>query len=108
MPAESRILKSKEIHFNYRDIPIETLAFILHSEYPKPGMYDLDEVEHNSIFKAMLWKPDQLLPGLYELRNNGIITKISNIDQIRHITTRFNLDECVQKLIKIKFENEHD
>jgi hypothetical protein len=71
-------------------------------------MYDLNEVEHNSIFKAMLWKPDQLLPGLYELRNSGIINKISNIDQIRHITTRFNLDECVLKLTEIKFGNEPD
>lgn len=98
----------KEIHFNYRDIPINAFAFVLHSEYDKPGMYDLEEVERNPIFKTMLWKSDQILPALYTLRNSGIISKISDIDQIRQITTRFNLEQCVQKLKQIKFENEPD
>ena len=98
----------KEIYFNYRDIPINAFAFVLHSEYTEPGMYELGEVESNTVFKAMLWKPDQILTTLYTLRNNGIISNISDIDQIRHVTTRFNLDECVLKITEINLKNESD
>jgi hypothetical protein len=101
-------LGPKEIHFNYRDIPINAFAFVLHSEYAEPGMYELGEVEQNPVFKAMLWKPDQILPALYTLRNNRIISNISDIDQIRHVSTRFNLDECVLKITEVNLKNESD
>lgn len=98
----------KEIHFNYRDIPINAFAFVLHSEYAEPAMYELGEVEQHPVFQAMLWKPDQILPALYTLRNMGIISNISDIDRIRHVTTRFNLAECVLKITEANLKNESD
>jgi hypothetical protein len=44
----------------------------------------------------MLWKPDQILPALYELRNRGIIANVSEIDNVRQFTIKWKLDQVVE------------
>jgi hypothetical protein len=63
-------------------------------------MYEILNVELNPAIKAMFWNPDKLLPGLYELRNRGILAKISEIDRFRQFTTKFTLEELVKYLGK--------
>jgi len=94
-----------QLYFTYREIPVTSLAFILHSEFPEPGMYDLRKLEEHPLLRAMLWNPAQLLTMLYELRNLGWISKISEIDNVRQFTTRFTLSELVNQIIsKGKYE----
>lgn len=84
--------------FSYRDIPVPALAFVLHSEFPEPGMYDIRKLEQNRFVRAMLWNPERLLAALYELRNQGLVSKISEIDSVRQFTTRYTLAEVVDRL----------
>lgn len=86
------------LSFAYRDILLPSFAFVLHSEFPEPGMYDIGKLEANRAVRALLWSPDRLLPALYELRNIGIISKVSQIDSVRQFTTRMTLDEVVEHL----------
>lgn len=88
------------ITFGYRDIPLPAFAFILHSEFPEPGMYEIPRLAENTAVRAMLWNPDRLLPALYELRNRGLISKVSEIDNIRQFTTRWALGEMVERLVR--------
>jgi DNA repair protein RadC len=88
----------RKISFNYRAPAMASLAFLIHSEFPAPGMYEISWLENSQLIRAMLWDPDHLLPGLYELRNLGLISKISEIDNIRQFTTEFTLDELVDHL----------
>jgi len=90
----------KKISFGYRDPSIASLAFVIHSEFPQPGMYEISNAEQNPAIKTMLWNPDKLLPGLYELRNRGILAKISEIDRFKQFTTKFTLGEFVEYLEK--------
>lgn len=98
--AAGGIIKAdrKQITFGYRDIPIASFAFVLHSEFPSSGMYDIAKLEENSRIRTMLWNPDRILPALYDLRNIGIITKISEIDNIRQFTTKWTLSQVVDNL----------
>jgi hypothetical protein len=48
----------------------------------------------------MLWNPDKLLAGLYELRNLGVLAKVSEIDRFRQFTTKFTLEELIEYLGK--------
>lgn len=89
----------EKISFSYRDILIPAFAFIIYSEFPEPGMYDIRKVEENRIIRSMLWNPAQILPGLYELRNRGIISKVSEIDNIRQFTTKYTLGQVVDQLV---------
>lgn len=86
------------VSFSYRDILLPSFAFILHSEFQEPGMYDITKLESNRVIRAMLWNPSRIMPSLYELRNQGIISKISEIDNMRQFTTRWTLDELVTKI----------
>lgn len=86
------------LFFSYRDISLPALAFILHSEFPGPGMFDIGKIEQNRAIRAMLWKPDALMPALYELRNKTILSKISEIDSLRQFTTKYTLDQLSEIL----------
>lgn len=84
--------------FAYRDILLPSFAFVLHSEFPEPGMYDIAKLEGNRAVRALLWNPERLVPMLYELRNRGILSKVSQIDSVRQFTTNKTLDEVVNVL----------
>mgnify|MGYP001455828719 CR=1 FL=1 len=86
------------ISFSYREISPVSLAFIIHSEFTEPGMYDLTKLEENRYIKAMLWNPTNLVQMLYELRNLGLISKISEIDNVRQFTTKWELSELVDRI----------
>ena len=86
------------VNFSYRDILVPPFAFILHSDFPEPGMYDITRLESNRAILSMFWNPSRIMPSLYELRNQGIISKISEIDNMRQFTTRWTLDELITKI----------
>ncbi len=88
-----------KISFAYREIPVASFAFVLHSEFPEPGMYDIRKLDENRMIRAMLWNPERLLHALYELRNQGLISKISEIDNIRQFTTKHTLAGVVERIV---------
>lgn len=88
-----------KISFAYREIPVASFAFVLHSEFPEPGMFDIRKLDENRMIRAMLWNPERLLHALYELRNQGLISKISEIDNVRQFTTKFTLAGVVEQII---------
>lgn len=88
-----------KISFAYREIPVASFAFVLHNEFPEPGMYDIRKLDENRMIRAMLWNPERLLHGLYELRNQGLISKISEIDNIRQFTTKYTLAGVVEQIV---------
>ena len=85
--------------FAYREIPVASFAFVLHSEFPEPGMYDIRKLDENRMIRAMLWNPERLLHALYELRNRGLISKVSEIDNIRQFTTKHTLVGVVEQIV---------
>ena len=87
-----------QLTFGFRDFSIQSFAFILHSEFPEPGMYDIAKLEENQYVRALLWNPERILPSLYELRNLGIISKVSEIDSFRQFTTRWDLERVVAEI----------
>ncbi|MBU4480509.1 DNA repair protein [Patescibacteria group bacterium] len=88
-----------KISFAYREIPVASFAFVLHSEFPESGMYDIRKLEENRMIRAMLWNPERILHALYELRNQGLISKISEIDNIRQFTTKHTLAGVVEQIV---------
>ena len=87
-----------QIAFRWREVSPQSFAFVLHSEFHGPGMYDVGKVETGPSFQALLWRPDALVRGLYELRNRGLIAKVSEIDSVRQFTTIHNLEGLVQRM----------
>jgi len=90
-----------KISFSYREISIPAFAFVIHSEFSSPGMYDIGKLDSNREIRTMLWNPDRILPSLYELRNKGLISKISEIDNVRQFTVKWYLNQLVEKLVYV-------
>ncbi len=86
------------INYSYRQVDPISFAFIVHSEFTTPGMYDISLIEKNQVYVPQLWRSDDLLESLYYLRNRGIFAKISEIDTVRQFTTKYSLDEFVMSL----------
>lgn len=89
----------KSITFAYRNPLIPSFAFVLNSEFPATGMYDIAALEKNEAIRAMLWNPDQLVPALYEMRNQGLLSKVSEIDSVRQFTMKFTPEQMVDRLV---------
>jgi len=90
--------KGKELSYAPRSVSLPAFAFILHSEFPEPRMYDIGQMEKCRHIRALLWKAEQFLPSLYELRNRGLISKVSEIDNVRQFTTKWTLPQVVERL----------
>ena len=88
----------KTLSFSYRPLSIASFAFVLHSEFASPGIYPIADIEKNHALAAMLWNRDSFLQALYELRNMGLVSKVSEIDSVRQFTTKHTLDEVVEQL----------
>lgn len=99
--AAAGIVEANRTHlrYGYRHVLLPSFAFVLHSEFPSPGMYDIGLFQRSPAVRAMLWHPDRIVPMLYELRNAGIISKVSEIDTVRQFSTKWNLDEVVDHLV---------
>lgn len=90
----------RQITFAARSVLPASFAFILHSEFPERGIYGVAEAESSGVLRCLLWTPERILSGLYELRNLGIISKISEIDSVRQFTLKFDLPGMVNYLLK--------
>jgi DNA repair protein RadC len=88
----------RSIEFAYREIALPSFAFIVHSAFPEPGMYSLASIESHPAVRHMFWNPDRILSSIYELRNRGWISKVSEIDSVRQFTTRYDLAGLVNVL----------
>jgi hypothetical protein len=99
--TDSQIARAekKKLYFRYRDISVPSFTFVLHSEFSKPGIYDIGKLEKNRTIRSLLWDPEKILPTLYELRNQGLIAKVSEIDSIRQFTTRYTLEQAIEKVV---------
>ena len=62
-------------------------------------MYDIGLIDRNEVFRSQLWHPDDILPALYELRNQGLISKVSEIDTMRQFTVKYSLEEVVKQMV---------
>jgi len=95
-------IEKSQISFRLRKPVLESFCFIVHSEFGNPSMHDLKKLEQNESFRRMLWNQDELLPALYELRNAGLLSKISEIDNVRQFTTKWTLEESVRHLVDLR------
>lgn len=98
-------LQKQELTLKNRKPNIASFTYILHSEFKEPGMYAHNLLKGNSYIAAMLWEPNYTEEMLYELRNNGYISKVSNIDGIKQFTTKYHLEEITELLIMQKGQN---
>lgn len=64
----------------------EAFLYVLAAEFPEPGMYHFEQLEGGPMRHWLLWDREWIHQQLYNLRDLGIVSKISQIDALRQFT----------------------
>jgi len=79
------------LHFQTHPGTFEAFLYVLTAEFPEPGMYRFEKLEQGPMRTWLLWDREWMERQLYNLRDFGILSKVSQIDTLRQFTV-----ECDQ------------
>lgn len=74
------------LRFQTREGTLAAFLHVLASEFPEPGIYSFEALEQGPARRWLLWDREWIRRQLYNLRDLGIIAKISEIDTMRQFT----------------------
>jgi DNA repair protein RadC len=98
--SDANVIKTERglIKYGFRSIDLPSFAFMIYSEFSKPGIYNISNVEDNEVFLAQLWKKTDLLNSLYVLRDNNHLSKVSEIDDVRQFSIKYDLKKLIENI----------
>jgi hypothetical protein len=88
------------LNVSLREGSLSSFTYILHLEFPEPGMYSFERLFDGPMHKWLLWDRRWMVRQLYLLREAGLVPKVSEIDRLRQFTTKYTLAEEVQQPVK--------
>ena len=65
---------------------LAAFAYVLAAEFPQTGIYSFEALEQGPMRRWLLWDREWMRRQLYNLRDMGVIAKISEIDAMRQFT----------------------
>jgi len=93
------------LNVSLREGSLASFAYVLHLEFPEPGMYSFERMFDGPMHKWLLWDQQWMIRQLYHLREAGLLSKVSEIDRLRQFTTKFTLAEAVQPIVALARES---
>lgn len=84
---------------------LASFAYVLHLEFPEPGMHAFEKMFDGPMHKWLLWDQQWMVRQLYRLREAGLLSKVSEIDRLRQFTTKYTLADAVQRIVAIAQES---
>lgn len=94
-------LEDDRLIFRNRIGSLSAFTYGLVSEFPEPGIYAFEAIENGPMRHWLLWDKEWMRRQLYNLRDLGIVAKISEIDAVR----QFTLSTDQLSIIKQYFEH---
>ena len=82
-----------------------SFAYILHLEFPEPGMHAFEKMFHGPMHRWLLWDQQWMVQQLYLLREIGLLSKVSEIDRLRQFTTKYTLADVMQRIVMLARES---
>ncbi len=71
--------------------------YVLTALLPRPGMYAFEELENGPMRRWLLWDREWMHRQVYNLRDLGIISKVSEIGTMRQFTLRLDQPGALQQ-----------
>lgn len=93
------------LNVSLREGSLASFAYVLHLEFPEPGMYAFEKMFDGPMHKWLLWDQQWMIRQLYRLREGGLLSKVSEIDRLRQFTTKYALADAVQHIVAIAQES---
>lgn len=83
-------LDEEMLHIHIHEGTLPAFLYVLTAEFSQPGIYSFEALEQGPMRRWLLWDREWLRRQLYNLRDFGIISKISEIDAMRQFTLAFD------------------
>ena len=68
-------------------------------------MHAFQKMIDGPMHKWLLWDQQWMIRQLYRLREVGLLSKVSEIDQLRHFTTRYTLTDALERIVALAQES---
>lgn len=85
-----------QLRFQVHTGTLEGFLYVLTAEFPEPGIYTFEALEGGPMRLWLLWDREWMRKQLYNLRDLGVIAKISEIDNIRQFSLAFDQWEALR------------
>ena len=85
------------LRFQLRPGEFESFLYVFTSEFKEPGIYTFDQLYQGPLHRWLLWDREWLRRQLYNLRDLGIISKISEIDSVKQFTVSLDQTTALQE-----------
>ncbi|MBP9040768.1 MAG: hypothetical protein KBF64_03235 [Anaerolineaceae bacterium] len=85
------------LRFQLKPGEFEPFLYVFTSEFNEPGIYTFDHLYQGPLHRWLLWDREWLRRQLYNLRDLGIISKISEIDNVKQFTVSLNQTMALQE-----------
>lgn len=92
------------LRFQVHTATLAGFLYVLSAEYPQPGMYSFESLENGPLRTWLLWDREWLRRQMYQLRDLGLVSKISEIDTLR----QFSLAQDQWSLLRLFFAQQFD
>lgn len=89
------------LNIRVRQGRLPAFAYILHLEFPEPGMYGFERLLHGPMGRWLLWDRDWIISQLYACEAAGLLAKISEIDRVKQFTTNHTLEQAVEPILSL-------
>jgi hypothetical protein len=89
------------LHFRIRPGTFEAFLYIFTAEFPQPGIYTFDTLETGPLRHWLLWDREWIRRQLYNLRDLGIVTKVSEIDTVRQFSLQMDQRAALQHYFEL-------
>lgn len=93
------------LNVSLREGCLASFAYVLHLEFPEPGMHAFEKMFDGPMHKWLLWDQQWMIRQLYSLREAGLLSKVSEIDRLRQFTTKYTLADAVQRIVALAKES---
>jgi len=93
------------LNVSLREGRLASFAYVLHLEFPEPGMHAFEKMFDGPMHKWLLWDQQWMVRQLYRLREAGLLSKVSEIDRLRQFTTKYTLADAMQRIVAIAQES---
>jgi DNA repair protein RadC len=78
------------LRFQIHAATLEAFLYVLTAELPEPGMYAFDALEEGPMRHWLLWDREWMRRQLYNLRDMGVLSRVSEIDTVRQFTLQLD------------------
>ena len=93
------------LRFQLRPGEFEPFLYVFTSEFKEPGIYSFDQLYQGPLHRWLLWDREWLRRQLYNLRDLGIISKISEIDNVKQFTVSLDQTTALQNYFSKSNDN---